>query len=437
MRPGRWGAMTQMDSQADVVVPKDEHLLRQLTIAILFGAVLYQMMLCLVHTHVMTIRTAFVGAAEFLLYLGCLVVMARRLRIEFVAVVALVAAYLFLLALLRGSLDAKGFRDVLIVILFYWLGKTMGSVVFADRLLKIMIGVVLAIGLFELLFVDLYSRVFNVFSYYVSQGGLTNSTNWAKDSTLALNGIRPEGIGRTILPSLLGNHRVSSVFLEPVSLGNFAVIVAAWGLAKDKSAWREMLFYVGTAVLMIALCDSRYGLLTLSVLIAMRVVFIGRMYLTTMLMPLICVVLLIAIALLFSNYYGDNMLGRLRITGTVLMNFDVAELFGMKGYNIGYGDMGYAVLLTRFGLPFLLLAWGAFWMIRMRDDVGMRFRGFAAVYMSLILSISGTSMMALKTAGVLWFLMGCLAMREKVALSMREPRATSSSGADRSMRYAN
>ena len=424
-------------ASADVLIPADEKLLRQLTIAILFGAVLYQMMLCFVHTHVLSIRTAYVGAAEFMLYLGCLVVMARRLRIEFVAIVALVAAYLFFLALLRGSLDAKGFRDVLIVILFYWLGRTMGTVALADRLLKIMVVVVLAIGLFELLFVDLYSRVFNVFSYYVSQGGLANSTNWAKDSTLALNGIRPDGIGRTILPWLLGNHRVSSIFLEPVSLGNFAVIVAAWGLAKEKSEWRDMLLFVGAAILMITLCDSRYGLLTLSVLIAMRVLFIGRMYLMTLFMPLICVALLIAIALIFSHYQGDNMLGRLRITGAVLMNFDIAELFGMKGYDIGYGDMGYAVLVTRFGLPFLLVAWVAFWMIRMRDDVGMRFRGFAAVYMSLILSISGTSMMALKTAGVLWFLIGCLAVRDAVALRMQEPRSKSSSDANRSMHYAN
>ncbi|WP_293776193.1 polysaccharide polymerase [uncultured Oxalicibacterium sp.] len=419
------------------IAARDEAMLRLLTIAILFGAALYQMMLCFVHTHLLPIRTAFVGAAEFALYAGCLVVMARRLRLEFVAVLAMVSAYLLFLALLRGSLDAKGFRDVLIVILFYWLGRTTGNVALADRLLKIMIAVVLAVGLFELLFLDLYSRIFNVFSYYVSQGGLANSTNWAKDSTLALNGMRPEGIGRTILPALLGNHRISSIFLEPVSFGNFAVIVAAWGLAKEKSEWRTMLFYLVSAMIMITLCDSRYGLVTISVLVVLRVVMIGRMHYLALLAPLACVLLLLGIALVFNNYYADNMLGRLRVTGTVLMNFGIAELFGLKGYDIGYGDMGYAVLLTRFGLPFLLIAWAALWLLRMRDDAGTRFRAYVAVYMSLILSISGTSMMALKTAGILWFLMGCLTLRETLARSAPHGERTSSFVQTRSMRYAN
>jgi len=215
---------------------------KTLTIWILFGATLYQMLLCLLHTHVMSIRTAMVGGAEFVLYLGCLLILARRLKLEFVAILAMIAAYLLFLALLRGSLDFKGFRDVLIVVLFYWVGKTMGDVKMADRLLKILICIVLAFGFFEMFFLDLYSRVFNVFSYYVSQGGLSG-TNWAKDSTLALNSIRPDGIGRTILPSILGNHRVSSIFLEPVSLGNFAVIVGAWGLSKNKDEWRKMAFF--------------------------------------------------------------------------------------------------------------------------------------------------------------------------------------------------
>lgn len=397
---------------------QDAHGWKTLTIWILFGATLYQMLLCLLHTHVMSIRTAMVGGAEFVLYLGCLLILARRLRLEFVAILAMIAAYLLFLALLRGSLDFKGFRDVLIVVLFYWVGKTMGDVRMADRMLKILICIVLAFGLFEMFFLAQYSRVFNVFSYYVSQGGLSG-TNWAKDSTLALNSIRPDGIGRTILPSLLGSHRVSSIFLEPVSLGNFAVIIGAWGLSKNREEWRKMAFFVGAAVVLITLCDSRYGMLTLGALIAMRLLFVGRMHNMAIILPLVCVSLLILVAMLM-DYHGDNILGRLRITGAVLKSFGVDELLGLEGYNIGFGDMGYAVLITRFGVIFCVAMWIGFWMIKMQDEQGTRFRAYVALYMSLILSISGTSMMALKTAGILWFLVGCCALRDKKVVPRRQ-----------------
>jgi putative polymerase len=52
-------------------------------------------------------------------------------------------------------------------------------------------------------------------------------------------------------------------------------------------------------------------------------------------------------------------------------------------------------------------------MIKMRDEHGERFRTYIVIYMSLILCISGTSLFALKSAGVLWFLLGCCAVRDK------------------------
>jgi putative polymerase len=329
--------------------------------------------------------------------------------------------------LLRGSLDFKGFRDILIIVLFYWLGRTMGTMEMADRLLKIVIGIVLLFGFFELCFVDLYSRVFNTFSYYVNQGGLANVTNWAKGSALALNGMRPEGIGRTILPSLLGNHRVSSIFLEPVSLGNFAVIIAAWGLSKEREEWRKMLFFLVSAAILITLADSRYGMLTVMCLVVMRLLFVGRMNTLAILLPPICVGLLMTIVFVMNGKYSDNILGRLYTTGATLMQFGPKEIFGLKGFDLNFGDMGYAVILTRFGLVFFTFCWIGFWLIKMQDARGIRFRAYVALYASLIMAVSGTSLLALKTSGILWFLVGCCAARKSVAArkaAQREPVMT-------------
>lgn len=394
--------------QRDPAVPN-----QGLVQGILFFALTYQAILCAVHTRVHTISMTDVAVTEACIYLACIVVLIKRIRLEFVAFAMLVSAYLFLLAIFRNQLDPKGFRDVMIPILFYGLGRHIGDLNYADRLLKIMVVLVLIFGFFELWFLDAFSQIFNIFSYYVSQGSLVAGSNWAKDSVLGLNGMRPEGIGRTILPSLLGSHRVSSLFLEPVSLGNFAVIVAAWGLSKRREDIKVMIFFVLAAVTMIALSDSRYGIITVAMLIMMRCLPLGRNTIWMIILPLASVLLLLAIGVLLEDHYGDNILGRLYVSGKILLDMQLGMLFGLDGYQLGYGDMGYPYLLTRLGVLLCLFLWVAFWMLKMEDERGDRFRAYITLYMSLILCVSGTSLFALKTAGICWFLIGCFGVRQQ------------------------
>jgi putative polymerase len=376
----------------------------------LLVALMYQAVLCALHTSVHPISMSGVALAELGIYMACFAVLVRNMRLEFVATVALAASYLLLLAILRNQLDPKGFRDVMIPILFYALGRQIGDIKYADRLLRVAVVLVLGFGFFELLFVDAFSRVFNIFSYYVSQGSLTAGSNWAKDSVLGLNGTRPEGIGRTILPSLLGNHRVSSVFLEPVSLGNFAVIIAGWGLAKRREDFRNMAFFLIAALVMIALADSRYGMITIGLLIVLRLLPWQKNS-WMIILPLASVVLLGAIGAFYNGGYGDNVVGRLYLSGKTLLGLNLGMIFGLDGFNVGYGDMGYPSLLTRWGALLCIVMWCAFWMVKMQDERGERFRVYTTLYMSLILCVSGTSLFALKTAGILWFLVGCFAGR--------------------------
>lgn len=388
---------------------------------ILIASVVYQAVLAFIHTHVHRSSALHVAGAEFLIYLACVLVLARRIRLEFVTVVALVLAYLLLLTLFREGLDFKGFRDVMIPLLFYWLGRHVGDIGYADRLLKGLVVLVLIVGFFELFFLPQYTYLLDIFSYYVSTGTVTISTNFIRDSALNLNGLRPEGIGRTILPSLLGSHRVSSVFLEPVSLGNFAVIVAAWGLSKPRAEFRSMLFFLLSAVVLVALADSRYGLIVVSALILLRMTLHGRMHAAFMVLPFVSIVALVLIGLYFDGGVADDIMGRLYWTGDTLLNFDLGKMIGVQGFNLPYGDMGYAYLLSRWGVLLCLAMWGALWLVRMADERGVRFRAYAALYISLILTVSGTSFFALKTAGLLWFLVGSCADKKTrgVALPRR------------------
>lgn len=390
---------------------------------LLFATATYQTVLCLLHTHFFRVNTTTLVLAEFLIYVVCLALLMRRVRIEFVVLAALISAYLLLLSIFRGDVELKGFRDVMIPVLFYWLGRQIVDMQYVDKLLRRLVVVVLSFGFFELLFLDWYSSLFNIFSYYLSQGTITVPSNFISDSALNLNGMRPDGIGRTILPSVLGSHRVSSIFLEPVSLGNFAVIVAAWGLSKSRAEWKNGLLFLIAAVIMITLSDSRYGIGAVALMLLLRALPVDKLKLPVALLPLLCIAGLVLIGLFYQGQYADNIWGRLYVSGRALLTLDVPMLLGLAGASIAFYDMGYPYILTRFSALLCVILWIGFWMTQMQDGRGERFRIYIALYIALILCVSGTSFFALKTAGVLWFLVGS-AVRNRASHTTTTERPT-------------
>lgn len=399
----------------------DTALARWAVFAALIASVSYQMALCLVHTHVFKVGAALVALSELCIYAVCFILLIRRIHLDFVALVTLTLSYMLLLALLRTQLDFKGFRDLVIPFLFFWVGRGLRDIERADKILKITIYVVLFFGFFEMFFLKYYSMLFNTYSYYVSQGGITAGTNWAEGSVGALNSIRPEGIGRTILPSLLGPNRVSSIFLEPVSLGNFAVISAGWGLAKEYSDRKNAIFFLIAAAIMITMADSRYGLFTVALLVGARVCLRGSSNMIMIVFPFLAFGVLLGIGAFADGVHGDNVVGRFYYSGLTLLQFGPNEILGLNGFKTNFGDIGYANILTKFGLVLCTALWIAFWMVKMRDERGNRFRAYMAIYMSLIMMVSGTSLFALKTAGILWFLLGCCALGSNI-VERKAPR---------------
>lgn len=377
-----------------------------LVILVIGATVGYQAVLCLINTNLFPVSWAMVAAGELVILLACLPFLLPRIPPQVAVVAALSGATLCLLALLQGKLDIKAFRDLLIPLWFYWLGRNIGSPRLADKALKTVLVVVLAFGFFELLATDTYTRVFDIFGYYVNIGSLNEITEYTRDSRLQLNGIRPEGIGRTLLPWLLDNHRVSSLFLEPVSLGNFATVVAAWGLSKDRQEIRQTLFFLGAAIVLIVLADSRFALLSVGLLIAMRVLMHGKAFYLPVLLPLVIVPALLGLSILSTGSYGDDFMGRLIVSGEALQRFDAATLLGYRKVS-SFPDHGYAYVLSTFGVVLAVALWLILWFIPMPDGPAERFRSFTGVYIALILCVSGTSLFALKSAGALWFLLGC------------------------------
>ncbi len=379
---------------------------QKLITGILLAAAGYQALLCLMNTFGIRTSVAVVGLTEALILTACLPILMRRLLPGVLVIALLSGAYFCVSALISGQLNVKTFRDLAIPLCFFWLGCNLGRPELVDRALVYLIAMVISIGLFELLMLDTYTRFFDIFSYYVSTGNLAPITDYVRESRLQLNGTRPEGIGRTLLPGLLGNHRVSSVFLEPVSLGNFATIVAAWGFSRDKRGWQTGAFFVGAAIVMIILCDSRFALLLIPLMFATRLLLRGNALNLALLAPFVAIGLVLFMGAT-AETHGDNLVGRLAVSGSSLLDFDVGLLFALKVPPY-FGDMGYAYVLAGFGLPLTLLLWFSLWLLPLPDARAQRFRALISLYMALILGVSGTSLFAFKTSALLWCLLGCM-----------------------------
>lgn len=400
---------------------------QKLIIAILLACTGYQALLCLLNTLVLPVSRTFIGASELIILLACIPLLAKRLLPGTIIMACMIAGVLCLLTLVNGQLNAKAFRDLLIPLIFFWAGCNLGSIAIADKVLKASIAMVSVLGLCELLFLDTYTNFFDIFSYYVNTGNLQPITDYVRDSKLQLNGTRPEGIGRTFLPSLLGSHRVSSVFLEPVSLGNFAVLCAAWGMSKPWSEWRNMMFFVGSAVFLMVLSDSRFAMASLSLMVAVRILLHGPLLNTALLTPFLALAGLLYLGSIATGpvfeMSSDDFHGRLEFSGKVLMDFDLSSLMGVSN-GVIYADVGYAHLFNTYSLPLCLLFWACFWLLPITDSTSHRFRALAAIYLSLLLCISGFSFFALKSAALLWFLLGS-------SLQLPAPSTPLTSGAPR------
>lgn len=382
---------------------------QSLVITILIATVAYQIILCFCNTNIFSTSRSIVGVAESLLYVACMPFLLRRLVPGVLILALLAGGILCFTASIGGILNIKAFRDLIIPLCYFWVGCNIGKPEVAERALRYVISVVLVLAVAESFFLDQYTTVFNIYKYYISTGNLT-LTEWGQQSNLQLNGMRPEGIGRTLLPSLLGPHRVSSVFLEPVSLGNFATMCAAWGLSRNIDEWRNGLFFLTISIVLMVFSDSRFALLSVTLMIIMRIFIQGKALNLAVLMPFICIALLLFVGEnTLVDELEDNFRGRLALSGWSLLDFDVPTLLGaIPGQN--FGDQGYAYALSNFGLPVCLLMWFSFWLLPMPDERGVRFRAFVAIYVSLILCVSGNSLFALKTAGIVWFLLGCCMM---------------------------
>ena len=379
------------------------HLLASPVIA----AVTLNFALCLANTRFFEIRPLHVMAGEVAIVGAALFLGRAALDEKMLVGMTFLFGYLVALWLLTQQPDPKIWRDLLIPFAFFVLGAALARPEDGDRLVRILILGVLAVSLVEFLATDLFLEWFDIRAYYLARGTLTEADVETSETSLFVSGLRPSGHGwRSLLP-FLGDQRISSVFLEPVSQGNFAVIAAAWLACRFHVDPRSHFVLILLCVALMVLADARFAAVSLLLIALSLATGIAESRLVALLYPLLAIVALIVVAALFVGLAPENdFLGRLYMSGEIVSSLGLAQAFGLERSTFPTADSGYAYLITNAGIGGAALAWCLFAFTAAPNSTAARVRGVIALFAALSLCVSGNSLFSIKTAGLLWFLYG-------------------------------
>lgn len=377
-----------------------ESLRRRLATIAVLGGLTFNAFLCFLNTTAMGIRESHVMLFEMAL-IGCAFLAALSRRIDLYLVAAFFLSYMLLLFALRGEIDLKAVRDVLIPIGFYFMGTQVRDIRLADRLVTVSIAIVLAFGLFEYFLTELYLDFFNVLGYFIARGSLTLEETFGATRGLFISGLRPEP--RTLL-SFLGQHRVSSVFLEPVSAGNFGAIVFAWALFRSDMRFR--LTVMAAALATVVLADARFGFYTCILMTLMLPFYRLVAKPVWLVLPFLLLALIAVYGLATGTDGGANdIAGRFKVTAAILTRLDLPVVLGIATTDEFTADSGLAYTLTKFGLFGFVALWAALVFAPFRDAKAWSFHSMVLIYLLLLMIISN-SFFSIKTAALLWFILG-------------------------------
>lgn len=377
--------------------------MRFCAVAAVVGGLTFNFFLCFVNTRVMAVRDSHVMLME-LACIGAAFLVAADRRAGLYLVLGIFTTYMLFLFTLRGQNDLKALRDIFIPVVFFAMGSRLRDINLADRLAIFSVIIVLGFAAFEYFALDVYLEWFNVLGYYISRGTVTLADSFGATKGLFISGNRPEP--RSILP-FLGQHRVSSVFLEPVSMGNFGAIIFAW--AMFRRGWAGRWFLFPAAIIITISADARFGLFT-CILMAVLTPFFRIIPRTVWLvMPIFFLAVIGAYGLATGTQGGDNSFsGRIEATAAIISKLPVGVVLGIETADAFTADSGMAYTLTKFGLIGFVALWALFVFQPLRSARAWNLHSMMILYVVLIMVISN-SFFSIKTAALMWFMTGTAA----------------------------
>ena len=379
---------------------------------IVFGAVSFNAVLAFVNGNVTGLTPAPVVAAEVFFVASAHAVALKNFRPEMAAWYALLGLFL-VFAIIRcvayETFDVKYLRDVMIIPTFVVLGMTFD----ARRLVPLLIAVqttMLVFLLLEAIDTQLYADIFKIQDYYINTRGFNAEDFWNKDSTLFVSATRPDDR----FFALMDLHRLSSIFLEPVSLGNYCMVIVAYLCACfDEIGSKARWFFIISTAMAIVGCDGRLAMVS-TIVMVVCCYFAPRLPRNSALLyaPGVLALAIILVTIGHFEPGGDDFPGRIAHTVYLLSDYGMPEFLGVsEKYLAKAVDSGIAYLITTQSIFVVVALWAVIVATASEDSPDkIRYTHAVCIFVALNMMIS-SSLLTIKTSAIMWLLFGSLQLR--------------------------
>lgn len=378
-------------------------------LAVLVISVSYNFPLAIINNHVFGVGRGTLIIVETLLMAAGLALAVSGWRPEMTRWMLMIASFLGLSLIttqFRQAFDPKSFRDMLMFAVFIMLGMTIPL----RDLRRVLVGihvVILVVMCVEISFPTEYGNFLGTKSYIMSSRGMSEEQMTLSGESELFGAVRPDD--RYFLPAL-GWIRASSIFLEPLSMGNYAsfamlAILVFW---RDWS-WRMQGFMIISSLTILVGSDGRFAgvsamlLFVLSPLLRRLPAILAIVYL-----PLGVALARLGSQTFHWSHLEDNFTGRMARGMKHLFKMDWYDLAGFSVPTPALADSGISYLVMSQSLLgvimmqlFLYLHPGL-----QRPEQRLVVHGTALTFaLAILVSIS---MLSIKTAGFYWVLFGAV-----------------------------
>jgi len=380
---------------------------------ILICAVSFNAILAVINGHVITLARGHVILAEVAVYAGAFAIIvfrADRRMLPWLLLIFFIVLMGMFVSVGNGEFNAKYIRDVLVIPVFIMLGMTYQANTFSRPFL-VLHTIVFLVAVLEIVSPDTYATIFKILEYYINTRDFTANSFWNTESTLFVSATRP---GERFF-GFVDWHRASSIFLEPVSLGNYCVIATILIVV----CWRELgmaagFYLIGSTLFLLVACDGRLASVSI-VVVLLSVVVLHNISSRVSACYLPVIVLFSAGYVRLSHNYGgyDNFVGRVAGTINALSQLD---LFALMGLNVraaeNAADYGIVYFILSQSLIGVVVIWLTVCLLAPgRTSTSRAYVHAIAIFIPLNLMVS-YSFFSIKVASLIWFLYGYLSARD-------------------------
>lgn len=376
---------------------------------VLISAVCFNAFLAIVNGHVVALARVQVVFAEISIYAAAIAIIlthADRKMLPWFLLTLFIVTLGLVIALGNGEFNPKYIRDVLVIPVFIMLGMTYHAHRFTTPFL-ILHSIILVVAVLELTNPDAYSEIFRILDYYVNTRDFSANSFWNTESKLFVSATRP---GDRFF-GFVDWHRASSIFLEPVSLGNYCVIAAILTVA----CWTELTpvaraYLIGSTLLLLLGCDGRLAVASIGIAV------VGSLALrnvstkwSVLYLPAILVAATAYVSTFGNGDTSDNFLGRVAGTVDALTYLTIPGLMGMAAATSeGAVDNGIVYFILTQSLVGAGIIWASICLLAQNQTpVGRAYLHAVALFIPLSLLVS-YSFFSIKVGALIWFVYGYL-----------------------------